>query len=469
MIQAGQFAGTSISVSPLDGIERTLSFRRVADLPLVVSVALGSREVLASWRQELWSYAIIAAVGTAVLVFFTLFLLKQFSQQEHLVDALSEGAAALRASEERFRDYAESASDWYWETDAEHRFTYLSDRIRTHGIDPAAILGRRRIDLAADANDPKWREHAACLERREPFSGFVYRYVRDGEEHFSYASGKPKFDAAGRFIGYRGTGRDVTEVIRAERRLREAKTSAEAANRAKSEFLAGMSHELRTPLNAIIGFSDLIRSGICRDDRQRIESYAGDIHASGEHLLKLISDILEVSRIEAGKLELREETVDVPSLIADCVHLVRQRASTAGIALTIDAPGSLPALYADATRLKQIMLNLLSNAIKFTNAGGRVTAGAALDPSGDLVLRVADNGIGMSERECAEALEPFRQIDSSLARRHEGTGLGLPLTKAFVERHGGRLEIASTKGVGTTVSAAFPAIRVILRKSALAS
>ena len=422
--------------------------------------------LISSPGRELWWYASGGLAGTAILGFFVAFLLWQFRRQERLVEALSRSAAALSASEQRFRDYAESASDWYWETDAEHRFTYLSDRIRAFGIDPAMVMGKRRIDLAADPDDPRWRQHIACLERREPFTGFVYRY---GKEHYSYASGKPLFDAAGQFVGYRGTGRDVTEVIHAEQRLREAKTNAEAANRAKTEFLAGMSHELRTPLNAIIGFSDLIRSGLYRGNAQRIESYANDIHVSGQHLLKLISDILEVSRIEAGKLELREETIDVAALIADCAHLMRQRAAAAGVALLLDAPKSLPLLYADATRVKQIMLNLLSNAIKFTNPGGTVTAGAALDAAGNLVLRVADDGIGMSETECTEALEPFRQIDSSLARRHEGTGLGLPLTKAFVERHGGRLEIESASSIGTTARAVFPASRVSARAATLAS
>jgi signal transduction histidine kinase len=228
------------------------------------------------------------------------------------------------------------------------------------------------------------------------------------------------------------------------------------ASRAKSAFLAGMSHELRTPLNAIIGFSDIIRTGIPGTDAEKTRDYASDIYSSGQHLLKLISDILEVSRIEAGKLDLRKEELAIAEVIAGCVRLVSHRATEAGVQLTVAGAAESPRLFADETRVKQILLNLLSNALKFTAPGGLVTIGAAIAPDGAVTITVTDTGIGMTPDDIAIAMQPFGQVDSSLARRFEGTGLGLPLTKALVELHGGRLTIDSVPRVGTTATVIFP-------------
>jgi signal transduction histidine kinase len=376
----------------------------------------------------------------------------------------------LRFSEERFRDYTETASDWNWETDAEHRFTYLStqpvelDQSSDHLVTTplAKLIGMRRADLALDADDPKWRAHQAALDRREPYTGFVYKTLSiAGKERHVSTSGKPVFDAKGNFVGYRGTGRDVTEQVEAEASLREAKAAAEAASRAKSEFLAAMSHELRTPLNAIIGFSEIIAHQRFVADPARIRSYAADIHSSGQHLLKVINDILEVSRIEAGKLELHEQAVDLVAAVETCVMLVGQRATEGDVALHVTMPRDLPYLLADETRIKQIFLNLLSNAVKFTPRGRSVSVTAGLSYDGSLAVSVCDDGIGMTADEIVVAMQPFRQVDSSLSRRFEGSGLGLPLTKAFTELHGGRLDITSAPGQGTTVHVTFPPSRVV--------
>ncbi len=224
-----------------------------------------------------------------------------------------------------------------------------------------------------------------------------------------------------------------------------------------------MSHELRTPLNAIIGFSEIMMGelfGKMGDDRYR--DYAKDVHNSGRHLLELINDILDLSKIEAGKLDLREDEVDVGHVLTNCERLVRERAQEAGVILNVDASGALPRLAADETKLKQILLNLLSNAVKFTPAGGRVTLAAALNETGELALRVGDTGIGMKESDIPIALQPFRQIDNQLSRKYAGTGLGLPLTRALVEMHDGRLEITSAPGKGTTVIVVLPASRLRL-------
>jgi signal transduction histidine kinase len=244
-----------------------------------------------------------------------------------------------------------------------------------------------------------------------------------------------------------------------------AKEAAEDANRSKSDFLANMSHELRTPLNAVIGFSEIIRDALLGDHSiAPYRGYAQDIYESGRHLLALINDILDMSKIEAGKLELFEEPVDLVSAIEASLRLVKDRAHQNRVAVRTELPADLPRLRADLRKIKQIVINLLSNAVKFTPEGGRVTVGAALAADGCVLLRVADTGIGISEDDLEKVLAPFGQAEGGLTRQYEGTGLGLTLTKALTELHGGRLEIESrTEGpeTGTTVTAIFPARRVI--------
>jgi len=229
------------------------------------------------------------------------------------------------------------------------------------------------------------------------------------------------------------------------------------ANQAKSSFLALMSHELRTPLNAIIGFSEVLSAEIFGPlGSERYRSYAGDIHGAGKHLLALINDILDLSKAEAGRLDLHHEPLDVRELIGDCVKLVSERARNQFVELKSQVAPGLPALLGDELRVKQMVLNLLSNAVKFTPPGGKVDVSAALSNTDELVITVADTGVGMAPEMIPVALEPFRQVDASLARKFEGTGLGLPLVKMLIERHEGRLVIESELNVGTAVRLVFP-------------
>ena len=244
------------------------------------------------------------------------------------------------------------------------------------------------------------------------------------------------------------------ELIREKRR-------AEEANDAKSLFLANMSHELRTPLNAILGFSEIIRDKLLGKEVDRYAAYAADIHRSGTHLLGIVNDILDVTIIEAGKLELREERVRVTALLHRCVIMLRDQASSRGVQLEGPAHDLGASIYGDKTKLKQILINLLSNAIKFTPPGGRIETGAEAGPDGEgLRLWVRDTGIGMTGDEIRQALELFGQVDNGFSRRFGGAGLGLPLAVKLTELHGGRLEVESTPRKGTRVAVYLPSSRI---------
>jgi signal transduction histidine kinase len=249
---------------------------------------------------------------------------------------------------------------------------------------------------------------------------------------------------------------------RAEQALHEAKDEAERADRTKSEFLANMSHELRTPLNAIIGFSEIMRGEVLGPlGGSRYLDYADHIFQSGNHLLALINDILDVSKAAAGKITLHEEPIDCVALVEACLCLVESGAARAGVALTRELPSALPRLLADERRLKQVLLNLLSNAIKFTPRGGRIRISATAEARDGFVFTVSDTGIGIASADIERVLQPFGQVDSALSRRSEGAGLGLPLTKSLVELHGGSLRIDSELGGGTTVTVRLPGRRII--------
>ena len=259
-----------------------------------------------------------------------------------------------------------------------------------------------------------------------------------------------------------GTVLDITDLQKVTEELRTARNKAEYANQAKSQFLANMSHELRTPLNAIIGFSELMATDVMGPmETAQYQAYAKDIHDSGLHLLAVVNDILDLSRIEVGVTELEETEIDIEDIYHFCTRTVEGRAKAAKLALIQQSAPNLPKLRADLRLTRQILLNLLSNAIKFTPAGGTVCLGAEIAADGALVLSVEDTGIGIAAENIERVTEPFMQVENHLSRRFDGVGLGLALTKQFAELHDAKFSILSTEGKGTRVEVAFPASRTL--------
>jgi two-component system cell cycle sensor histidine kinase PleC len=239
----------------------------------------------------------------------------------------------------------------------------------------------------------------------------------------------------------------------------EAMLKAKAADRAKSKFLANMAHELRTPLNAIIGFSEIIKLDNIQA-KGRYPEYAGYIHDAGTYLLDIINGILDLARIEAGRVELQEQLVTLDTLVQSAITTIRPIAQRKSIEVGLDSWQHPIAVYVDHTKFKQVILNLLSNSIKFTQPSGRVQIGSLFDHSGSLVISIRDTGIGIPPEQLEKVLEPFEQVEDHLTRENIGTGLGLPIARALVELHGGELVLSSELGVGTTAMLRLPRDRV---------
>ena len=372
-------------------------------------------------------------------------------------------AAALDARQ-HLQDAIESLSEGFALYDVDGRLALSNSRLcELHAaIDPAfslalgsfyqaalrSLLAGSRIDdveAFIRRRDAELQEGSSVWEAQLANGGWIHgteRRMRDG--------------------GVVAMRRDITLLKHREDQLRAAMIDAMSANKAKSEFLANMSHELRTPLNAIIGFSEMIEAEIFGPlGNARYGEYVGDIRASGQHLLNIINTVLDLARVEAGKIVLSEGMVDIDATIDDCASLMRERIMRAMLRLKLEIEPDLPVLRADPVRLKQVVLNLLSNAVKFTRAHGQITVRARHTPSGGVAIEVSDTGIGMDPATIPKVFEPFGLGHAAHSRAYAGTGLGLPLSKALVEEHGGQLVLTSALGVGTTATVTLPAHRVI--------
>jgi signal transduction histidine kinase len=449
--------GSYHSPGYLIGVPQIITVHPLRDYPLVVDVNVSVQAVLKSWYEQAATIAVVAVgVAAGCTVLFAV-IIGQFRRQEEQNARLRQGEAALRASERRLKAYAEMSADWFWERDADLHFLYDPN---IPFASPSIDVGETRWNLADRAMDPpRWDAHMADLAARRPFRDFRWELVStDGKRHNISISGDPFFDDAGTFLGYHGTARDVTADVEAAAELRSAKDRAEAASRAKSQFLTNMSHELRTPLHAIIGFSELIHVQAAGPIGASYVAWAGDVLAGGRHLLNMINGVLDLSRIEAGRYDLAEDSVNLARVTRACVDMIRLQAEAKPV--RVDCAVEDTVILADRQAVRQIVLNLLSNAVKFTPAGGVVSVRVERPASGEISLVVADTGIGIDAKTLASLGEPFTQADASTSRKYGGTGLGLSISRRLMALHDGALTIESVLGQGTTVRITFPAARV---------
>ncbi|MEQ8395849.1 ATP-binding protein [Thalassobaculum sp.] len=548
-----------------DGAERIIGYATVPGSGFIVTVASTYRELFAEfWR----SFAF--ASGHLGLALFALVagawsLIRQTRRRDQL-------AADLRRSEARFRDLAESSSDWFWETDDQNRFIWLSASVeQASGVSPEWHYGKSRIDFSDQPQSVPgaWDNHLRCIEERRPFQDFEYLRRGPNDDRWIRTSGVPVFDETGRYRGYRGSGRDVTELRRAEERLRDAvesipggflmfnpdgrlayvnansakyvpemaamdrigdtfeeilrrtlaerlihdahddpeawlawrlerhraangstlvhyekrvvevvehptreggvivlrfdvtereraqeatlaaREAADNANRAKSEFLASMSHELRTPLNAVIGFGQLLQMPRGNALSQSQQEYCRHIVSSGQHLLALVDDVLDLAGIEAGQLKLSTERMAVADTLSGAVESIGAVAAKAGIAVELSLETTVSDVRADSQRLRQVLLNLLSNAIKYNRPGGSVSVSAREIEGTRVRILVADTGRGIPEDRASEIFTPFQRLGAEFTTI-EGTGIGLSVCKLLVEAMDGRIGFESEPGRGST-------------------
>jgi PAS domain S-box-containing protein len=337
------------------------------------------------------------------------------------------------------------------------------------GLRAASVIDTPLAELMDKASAKTVRDYVAALGDRGLSSLFnsgrevTARMQEDGGEVPLFLTMRRVSGAISGFpaSAYCAVLRDITQWKKTEADLRDARDRAEAASRQKSEFLARMSHELRTPLNAILGFSDVMRKGeFGKLGNERYEGYANDIHISGEYLLSLVNDLLDLSKVEAGRLELNFTSVDLGAVIDTCMQLMQNEATAGRVVLRKSIAERLPQVVADQRSVKQVVLNLISNAIKFTDPGGQVIIAARVTSGGELLLSISDTGVGMNEDQLKEALEPFSRIET-VGREAQGTGLGLPLTKALVEANRARFAISSEPRKGTRIDITFPTTRVL--------
>ena len=367
----------------------------------------------------------------------------------------------LASSERKFRDLVEGSiqglfvhRDWkiiYANAAAATIFGY--DPVDFEGIDVRDLVAADEMGMVEDFRNRRIAGDASVPERYE-FQGVRADGSQIWVEHFSRVV---EWDEA---PAVQTTIMDITQRKKIEGSLINAKDRAEHADRAKTEFLGNMSHELRTPLNAVIGFSQLIREQVMGDVSPQYVDYAASIHTSGQHLLELVNDLLDVASIESGSMVLHEEPVDLSEIARTCERMLRGHALRASLLISIERPDTPVMVIADARRLKQVFINLVGNSIKFTEQGGSVIIRVEALDDGRARMSVVDNGIGIQKEHQKSVFDAFFRVDSSFVSKREGTGLGLPLVRALADLHQAEIGLESDIGVGTTISLTFPEARV---------
>jgi two-component system, cell cycle sensor histidine kinase PleC len=476
---------TDFNMPELDGAEFIRRFRAIptcADVPVIVITAYEDRALRYQALEAGATDFLLSPVDHHEFRVRSRNLLTLRRQQLQLKERASSLEQKMKADAKRHRDALRESHELLMRvidavpvmvaaTDREGRYVFVNDWFAKRiGKPVGEIIGltplQVRDDLAARSAMERDRRIMAGLDQPGSFEETLPPGAggkeQTAERRVLLTTKALLHDAAGRPALVVTAALDITDRKIAELALLHAKDEAELASRSKTEFLANMSHELRTPLNAIIGFSQVMADEIMGPlGSQRYVGYARDICSSAQHLLGIINDILDVSKLEAGKVELDEEEIEIAAVVRDVLQLVGERARALEIGVDIDLAPDLPPLKADPLKLKQVLLNLVTNAVKFSQSGDRVLLSARFDGNG-YEVSVVDHGIGMDPAEIETAITRFGQVASAWSRRHPGTGLGLPLAIGLVELHGGRLGIESRKGLGTTVSFTLPRERALV-------
>jgi len=453
----------------VEGRPRLLSFRKVAGYPLIVMVSRERADILRLWAVERTETIIEFALFAGTVVTLAYLVLCALKRQQFAAVRLRRSEGRLKRQTSLLQNTLENIGEGLSVFDSQGRLVAWNSRFcELLDLPPSLTAGAPLRDillLQAVRGDFGDDEPEAEATRR------LERFHRD------VPTVKERVTLGGRILQIRRRAMpddavvsvysDITDVKSSERMLIQARSQAEMANRSKSDFLANMSHELRTPLNAIIGFSEIISHELFGPIRnEKYLEYIKDIHKSSLHLLSIINDVLDMSKIEAGKLEFSKEMLNIQSVVADVSRMMRELAESRGIELIVQPLDEDGEIWADQRAMKQIFLNLLSNAIKFSKEGGRVFLRVLADQPSLAVVEFQDFGIGMNEEEQDRALQPFGQAKPATTSNYGGTGLGLPITKGLVEAHGGKLAISSRLGCGTVVRVILPTERKALKSIA---
>jgi len=425
-----------------------ISYRATTRWPLLVVVSLHQDEALMSWYLDTRDFSTTMGVGLTVLFILAFIVFRQRTYAETTEQKLRLLSTALKTS-----------ANMVLITDINAKIVWVNDAFCTQfGYDFSEVAGQNPRILNSGMMTPAvYEELWSTILNGKMWNGEFINRRKDGTLVIVNQTISPITDADGQVTHFIGIHDDITENKEKEIELREAKISAEASNKVKTQFLANMSHELRTPLNAVLGFTDMMRMETFGPlGHKKYDEYANDIHSSASHLLTLISDILDVSKIEAGKMNLTDDHIQLDELAESCRILLSLRSLEKKISLVVSIPENMPILIADEVRIKQIVLNLLTNSIKFTPPEGHVTLTLNLTNQGGIKISVKDDGVGIAPGDLAKILEPFGQANDTSSLSCEGVGLGLYLVKIFAEMHGGHIDVVSDLGIGTLVSVTFP-------------
>lgn len=451
----GVFEQTSL----IDGKHRIVGYARLSSLPVVVTVGLSVETIASEVKREGTIF-----IGLALVIAAMLAALVGLARQ--LALRLTTEQLKEQADEDRrnqlllFRSLVEAMPAAVFFTDENGFYRGANRRFeRLVGKEPQQILGGTVFDVMPRVAAVTLHQLALRVLQTGTTEMLDFSIRHDDDSDIHLRACEATYEKAdGSLGGVVGIILDISVDIKREADLQLAREAAENANQAKSNFLAVMSHELRTPLNSILGFSEVLKAQNCQHPANtRCSTNIGHIHASGQYLLKLINDILDLSKIECGKMDIDCGFIELAQMMTDVSDFIRDSADQKGLTLATEVPADLPDLWADERAVRQILLNLLSNAIKFTPTGGAIFLTAALRADGiDLV--VTDTGIGIPDDQLGRVLRPFEQLDNRFSRAHGGTGLGLSLVRGLVELHGGTLEIESTVGVGSRFTVHMPTI-----------